>query len=131
MVNTKPLNRIDLDSTTVIDAIFALAGGNPGAISVLMTLMQEPSLDLADVFATLDMLEIYESRIWMLYKDVCKQNIQSFVALLYAWKFGIITETELNHGIDNYGALKPQLPIISPKRMLKLHWQNTFRTRLK
>ena len=51
----------------------------------------------------LDTFDIYEERIWMLYKDVCKQDITNTIACLRACQLGMITESDLNNSIDNRG----------------------------
>lgn len=52
----------------------------------------------------LDTFDIYEERIWMLYKDVCKQDIINTLACLRACQLGMITESDLNNSIDNTGS---------------------------
>lgn len=55
----------------------ALAEGSPGAISVLSQLLSSGRVVDPDAWSPiatwldLDMLGLYGSRIWMLYKDVC------------------------------------------------------------
>jgi hypothetical protein len=46
---------------------------------------------------------VYGHRIWMLYKDVCGENIENMLAVLRACQLGIITDQTMNHAIDNYG----------------------------
>jgi hypothetical protein len=93
-----------------MDVVMKMSEGNPGAISVLMQLMKEvPTIDPANVLGGLgpilemDTLGIYGSRIWILYKDVCGEDIAKTNWMLRAWQLGLLTETELNHRIDNYG----------------------------
>jgi len=93
----------------MMDVVQKLAEGNPGAITVCMRILQEtPQVD-PDCGAGflpllhLDSQRIYGSRIWMLYKDVCKQDIVSTLGMIRAVQLGYLPETELNHAIDNYG----------------------------
>ena len=51
----------------------------------------------------LDTFGIYEHRIWQLYKDVCKQNLVTTVAMLRSVQLGILEEEKLQYAIDNYG----------------------------
>ncbi len=72
-------------------------------------LKQGPEIDpqAASPFLTLfylDTLAIYEHRIWMLFKDVCKESMVKTLAVLRASQLGIIDRTTLNYAIDNRGA---------------------------
>ena len=106
------MSRLTMNMTTQ-DAIIALSEGNPGALRVSMELLKngknidpEYSTELyGDTFflCLLDEYEIYGPRIWMLYKDVCKQEISYAFAILRACQLGQIGVEKVNHAIDNYG----------------------------
>lgn len=51
----------------------------------------------------MDTLGIYGSRIWMLYKDVCGEDLVKTIAILRSYQLGFLNEVELNFAIDNYG----------------------------
>lgn len=53
----------------------------------------------------LDTLNIYGPRIWMLFKDVCRQSIILTVSTLRAWQLGFVTPDQLNNAIDGKGQL--------------------------
>lgn len=93
-----------------MSSIMKLAEGNPGAIRVCTELLLKskainPDAALGEVanLLGLDTLGIYGSRIWMLYKDVCKEDIAKVVGVLRANQLGFMTKAELGHAIDNYG----------------------------
>lgn len=95
---------------TMMDAIMKLVEGNPGAISVVTQMVQRNSnIDPDDAFSelgpllALDSHAIYGSRIWMLYKDVCKHNLNHTLGLLRCVQMGILDEKKLQHAIDNRG----------------------------
>jgi hypothetical protein len=95
---------------TIQDIVVKMSEGNPGAISVMVQLIESsPIVDPQALMGglgsllSLDTLNIYGSRIWMLYKDVCGQDIAKTIGLLRAWQLGIVTQSNLNHAIDNYG----------------------------
>lgn len=111
----------------VVSAIVKMSDGNPGGVVV----MREAALHSLEIdpmammggFApllSLDTLGIYGSRVWMLYKDVCKEHLPTTLAVLRAWQLGILPDYKLNHAIDHYGegidlesikaAVKEQLP---------------------
>jgi hypothetical protein len=106
----KPKNRVTLDDS-FMSVVMKLAEGNPGAISVIMQLFEKSAkIDPQDFMGnlgtilSLDTHGIYGSKIWMLYKDVCKEDIKLVVAMLRGVQLGIIRESTLIHAIDNYGS---------------------------
>ena len=102
-------DRITLEDTPM-SAIVKLVEGNPGATRVCVELFKaaheiDPDAafgGIAPVFQ-LDTMGIYGSRIWMLYKDVCKEDIVKTVAVLRAVQLGLVSCRVLDHAIDNYG----------------------------
>lgn len=102
-------NRIKQDMN-LFEAMSKLSGGNPGALTVLIHVFKEnESIDPDDAFKglgpilSLDTLGIYDERIWMLYKDVCREDLAKMLAVLRAWQLGFLGFDKLNHAIDNYG----------------------------
>ena len=92
------------------DVVVNMSEGNPGAISVCMMMLTEGGdIDPDDwvggfgAVMSLDSLRIYGSKIWMLYKDVCHQDLTKTIAMTRAWQLGFVTEQALLHAIDNYG----------------------------
>jgi len=91
---------------TIMDAVVKLVGGNPGATMVVAQMLKlSPTIDPqtgCGIFPLLllDTEGIYEERIWMLYKDVCKQDIVKTLACLRASQLGFISSTQLNKAID-------------------------------
>jgi len=101
--------RIDLQDT-IIDVITKLSEGNPGALRVCMDiLMQDATIDPDNALSgigpllSLDTHGIYGSRIWMLYKDVCGEDMVNTLGVLRGRQLGYISDAELNHAIDNRG----------------------------
>lgn len=102
--------RITSLDTTVLEMVTALGGGNPGALRVCLDLLKyTPSID-PDAFdaiaplLSLDMLGVYEHRIWMLYKDVCGEDLSVMLAAIRAVQLGIVASATLDHAIDHRGA---------------------------
>jgi hypothetical protein len=100
--------RIQLTDTTM-DILIKMSDGNPGALTVLMRTMNEgPAIDpqsmlgAISVILSLDTHDIYGSEIWLLYKDVCGQDLTMMLALLRAVQLGFLPETELKHAITRY-----------------------------
>ncbi len=101
--------RIELKDT-IGDMFVKMAEGNPGAITVMSRMVNEGEKIDPQSFAGglgaimgLDTHEIYGSRIWMLYKDVCGEDIEKTLALLRAVQLGKLRDIELHHAIDFRG----------------------------
>ena len=103
--------RLTLDMTTM-QAALAVSGDNPSAISVCGMLIKEAAQIDPDALAgnagvamimNLDEFDIYEHRIWMLYKDVCGESIRDMMAVLRGRQLGIVGDDALQHAIDNRG----------------------------
>jgi len=98
--------RIDLGMTTV-DALTAVSEGNPGAIVACCTLANSASeidpdsgLGWLGPILQLDTLDIYGSRIWLLFKDVCGQDETKMLAVLRANQLGLLPAAEIERAID-------------------------------
>lgn len=105
--------RIKLDMN-VMDMLMAMAGENPGAITVCIQLLeQEKDID-GDSFLpvasilNMDTLGIYEHRIWMLYKNVCSENLVNMIGVLRANQLGFLSTDSLNKAIDGKQSIDVQ-----------------------
>jgi hypothetical protein len=94
----------------ILDIMMKMSDGNPGAITVLTRMVKEGgAIDPVNVFGgysgilSLDTHGIYGSRIWMLYKDVCGEDLVKTLGVLRACQLGFASESAINHAIDNYG----------------------------
>lgn len=91
------------DST--MEIVIKLASGNPGAIRVCAQLLSDDTdpdnfvNGLGNLF-DLDTHGIYGSNIWILYKDVCGENVAAMVTLLRAVQLGYYSESDLWKLID-------------------------------
>jgi len=101
--------RIEM-TDTVTDAIIKLVEGNPGAVKVCTEMIKYgESIDPDSAWGgignllSLDTHRIYGSRIWMLYKDVCGEDLTKTVGILRALQLGFLKEDVLQHAISNYG----------------------------
>lgn len=100
--------RIKNLNMTTMDVLMVMGGGNPGAITVLGEILNSgPIVDPNDfmfgmgaIFG-LDTADIYESEIWMFYKDLCKQNIAHMMGMLRAVQLGFLSDKKLKEMIHN------------------------------
>ncbi len=101
-------DRISLNDS-MPDVIYKLSEGNPGAVNVLISILKDGEgidKDCASQLLNvlhLDSLRIYGSRIWMLYKDVCSENLSEMLCILRANQLGFLSKDKLDFAIDNRG----------------------------
>lgn len=96
------VHRVRIDMP-MFDIVKALSEGNIGALNVCMALFKDCDTGAFDLI-WLDSLRIYGRRIWMLFKDVCRQDLGCVRAVLMDVRKGDISRETLNAAIDNYGA---------------------------
>jgi hypothetical protein len=84
-----------------------MSEGNIGGLTVLMSLFKEtPTIDPQSGLGGLgpilmmDDMGIYGSHIWILFKDICGENIHSMIALLRAHQLGFVSEAQLKSAIN-------------------------------
>lgn len=92
------------------DILFKMSEGIPGALTVCLKILKEgEQIDPDNMFGgfgvllSLDDAGIYGSRIWMLYKDVCGQNLSKMLAVLRGWQLGLVSKERLHAAIENHG----------------------------
>lgn len=100
------MSKLNLEMT-LMEAGVALAEGNPGAMKVLAHLIVvgdeiDPvgSIGGLGPLMLLDSYEIYGSKIWMLFKDVCGEDIRTTYWMLRAVQLGILSESSLKAAIN-------------------------------
>jgi hypothetical protein len=97
------MNRLNLDDT-IETLVTKMSDGNPGAIQVCIEILAKSSkidpqgIPLAGIMY-LDSMGIYGPNIWMLFKDVCRENIALMIAVLRSYQLGFITECNLKDAI--------------------------------
>lgn len=77
------------------DVVVKLSEGNPDALNVLMMLIKESEkIDPDAAFGpfaqlfSLDSFGIYGSKIWILYKDICGENLVNMIAVMRSIQLG-------------------------------------------
>lgn len=87
-----------------MEIMLKMSEGNPGAATVLMNIMNNPHVfapaDPIMVILQLDSLGIYGSHIWILYKDVCKEDITLLNIVLKHVSYGEISREKLREHIN-------------------------------
>jgi hypothetical protein len=100
------MSKICLNDTTE-SILVKMSEGNPGALNVLVSVLENGSkIDPQDAFQglgcilTLDNNGVYGSKIWMLFKDVCKCNISHTIAMVRAVQLGFLSGSKLNEALS-------------------------------
>lgn len=89
-------------STSPMMELSQLAGGNPGATIVLLEILKfvsevdpDSSTGGRIYFECLRQLPLKESKIWVLFSDVCKKNIYATMGILRAYQMSLITREDI------------------------------------
>lgn len=87
-----------------------MSEGNPDALHVCCRILKDggqidPDSALGGLGALLSMdtLGLYGPKIWMLYKDVCGQDMPKMLAVLRGHQLGFVTDEQIGVAIENYG----------------------------
>jgi hypothetical protein len=101
----EPVDRLT-DQDTMLIAIAKIAGKNPGALKVCTDMVNlsteiDPDGLPFGALMILDSLHIYGSRIWLLHKNICQENLVMTMACLRGWQLGIVNQRDLIKAIDN------------------------------
>lgn len=107
MLSHKQGHRVQL-TDSLLDIIVKLSQGNPGAVTVLAQWVKDgeaidpQSCHPMIAMCRLDDMDIVGARIWMLYKDVCGQDLRRFIGVLRANQLGFLAEADLDAAIDGH-----------------------------
>lgn len=106
-----PNERLELNMTKR-DALMAICGLNPGALAAGTQIMQlAGSIDPDDAFGglgtfmSLDRLNVWEDRMYLLWNDVCGRDLTKMIAVLRANQLGMIGRDAITDAIDNRTSL--------------------------
>ena len=87
-----------------------MAEGNFGAMRVCMDILEhggkiDPDSALGGFGAILllDTLGLYGPKIWMLFKDVCGEDLPKMLGVLRGHQLGFITDAQMHHAVGHYG----------------------------
>lgn len=103
------MTRITL-TDDAISTMMKMTDGNPGALAVCMQITKQGEAIDPDAFMGglgtilwMDTLKIYGPKIWMLYKDVCGEDLVKMLGILRAVQLGFLGEGKLHAAINDYG----------------------------
>lgn len=96
------MSRLEIFETTAQNFI-NFAGGNPGALTLLLELQKAVQDKIALYLITLDRMELYEDKLYMLWNDCCKRDISKVIKVLDYYEKGIINQIDIDERIKNVG----------------------------
>ncbi len=83
---------------TMKDVVIAMSEGNPGAASVIMSMLRDP-ITLPYV-SMLDDMDIRGAKIYMLYNDCSQRNLAKFKRTLELLRSGGFTQEQIHLNLD-------------------------------
>ena len=84
--------------------LLRMAEGNPGALTCMIEMINSYESALEDI-EYLERLEIYGSKIYMLWNDCCGRDIAKLRKTLKYFKSGIITKSEIHENLNRIRAI--------------------------
>ena len=91
---------------TLTDVMVKMSEGNPGALRVLCEAAKDnaaidPDAAMAGLngILALDSLHLYGSDIWVLYKDICGEDLTRMIGLLRGWQLGFIAPGDITTAV--------------------------------
>lgn len=94
--------RFSLDDSTM-EVFIKFSGGNPGALNVLTNIMRTKGDKLVQYLITLDTMELYEDKLYMLWNDCCDRDVRKVLKILDYYEEGKITQKNIDERIKNVG----------------------------
>jgi len=108
------------------NVMMKMSDGNPGALTVCMRLLAESAeidpdgcLGGLEAILSLDTLGLYGPNIWMLFKDVCGEDLVRTYAVLRGHQLGYVSQNDILHAINNRGdGLDPDIVLAQVQERL-------------
>ena len=96
------MGRLKLQDS-IQQVMFSFSGGNPGALNFLFELIKADEQNFFKDFMTIDKMQLYENKLYMLWNDCCKRDIQKAKKVLYLYRRGKISSKDIDERIKNVG----------------------------
>ena len=61
---------------TMQEVLYKMSEGNPGGLTVMINLLKSDAVEGFMYLLDLDDMGIYGSKIWLAYKDVCREDLE-------------------------------------------------------
>ncbi len=114
MIHTERITLADTQTSMVVKMV----EGNPGALNVIMELLEKGSLidpkfgGGMSAILQLDSYGIYGSSIYVLHNDICSRNISQTIAVLRAVQLGFLESETLRKACSSDGQYANTIPVL-------------------
>ena len=92
------------DSTT--EVAIKMSEGNPGALTFIMEALTADKMNMLKMILPADTLEIYGSKLYMLWNDACGRDLEKVHEVFDAWRQGKLSKERIHENL-NQGYAKP------------------------
>ena len=83
----------------MLEMIVTMSEGNPGAATCLMQMLQEDPMAMLDIL-WFDSMEIYGSKIYMLWNDCCGRSMTKLKETIKYLKTGVVTKEQIHENLN-------------------------------
>ena len=90
--------KITFDNMNFMDIIMVMSEGNPGAMAVIMQMMNDSSFFMDMLLC--DSFNIRGAKLYMLYNDCCERNMCKFKCTLLMLRNGIYSQEEIEKNLS-------------------------------
>ena len=87
-------------SDSTMDMIVAMSEGNPGALTVLMGMLESDDPAAPIMILSLDDMNIRGTQIWVGYKDHCGEDLAVFIQAIKDRELAMVQTINANSGIN-------------------------------
>jgi len=91
-------------SMTKSEILYEMSEGNPGAIDCMIRLLKHDEEAIFYIMF-LDNMEIYGSKIYMIWNDCCNRDMTKFVETLQYLESGAVTKEEIHNNLNRVRAI--------------------------
>jgi len=91
-------------NTPAAETIFTMSDGNPGAITCMLEMFQSSTTAQQDILF-FDSMEIYGSKIYMLWNDCCGRDMAKLAQTIQYLKFNNISKEAIHENLSRVRAI--------------------------
>lgn len=89
----------------MVEIIATMSEGNPGAATCMIQMFQYDFLTTMRDILWFDSMQIYGSKIYMIWNDCCKRDISKFKNTMEYLRSGKISKEEIHKNLNNVRAV--------------------------
>lgn len=97
------MSKLSSEDNTM-DVIMKMSEGNPGATTCLVEILRKDDwtfgADSITMVLSLDTLELYGSKLYMLWNDCCKRDLKTLELVLRNYQMGLLSKEEIHRNLN-------------------------------